>query len=221
MLFGPALYPGEELYPSNELYPDAPVGNADPKQHGTIVIDFKRGRGYSFGVHRHEGTISIGLIDNILYYGRRGMVPSDSLTGLEPCSEPFGDCFDTLVCDWLPGKGGPADESKEYDLATGDYSEGLEELTYKSPQFIDGSRTNLKEYEKFRLLFNGNFLVKLILENGDTVVEETISSELSADTFSLLGIPKSNNKSYSITIDIVGAGTVDSIQHTWKPRELA
>ena len=112
---------------------------------------------------------------------------------------------------------------------------GVEQLTYVSPKYINGSFSTLKEYEKIRINFYGEFTIKVIFDSGEVVLEEKISSlavgqrvELSngngalftEDSVVILGIPNNNNKSYSITFAITGVGDIKSIQYSWKPREL-
>jgi len=226
MVFGPALYPDTELYPSTDLYPNTPVGTSGVGQ-GTVTMDFKRGRGYSYVVHEYDSVESIGVIRDQVHFGRQYDVKDDPncidflpLALFEDCNAVgFPDCNATIPCSVA---GNACSRHRVYDLARPDAEAGLTKLVYVSPESIDGSRTNLKEYEKVRVLFNGSFRVRVVFDKNDEIVVDTnIESETpDEDTFALIGIPKDNNKSYSITLWIEGVGTVDSIQYTWKPREL-
>ncbi len=223
MAYGKALYPSNELFPSDELFPNAPTNPDDIIENSIVTIDFKRGNGYSFGITTYESVEALGVIHNTVNYGRKILNNNVPFVFDDPCEVQLTDCQMQAKCSVIPGVGDwETYQSIVFDRAIPDYSAGLEELVYLSPKAINGSRTNLKEYDKIRLVYRGNFLVQLYAENGDLIVEDLIRSDTSkVDAYAMIGIPNKENKSYSITAKITGKGVVDSIQYTWKGRELA
>jgi len=214
--YRPQLTPSEELYPSDTLYPSGALGVNDIED-GIIAIDFKRGNGYSYEILDFQGLASVGIRN-----GQPYCVTSIANVIFLPCDEPL-ECDAYLQCS-------------QYDLnLLGDRHYGdFASLVYISPQFIDGSFSTLKQYEKVRLNVLGEFKVKVIFSNGETVVEKDIYTKadenlmelLSGDEVSfdrdsveIVGIPNNNNLSYSIGFIIEGIGVIKSIQYSWKNRE--
>ena len=217
MHFQPILTPSNLLFPSDILYPMASKG-VHLLDSGIISMDFKRGNLYSYNLYDYDDMMSLGVIrGNVHTIGTNpGFVAM-------PCSEPLG-CDDYLVCT-------------RYDLnILGTYeSRQFTKLLYISPQFIDGSMSTLKQYDKVRINVWGEFNIKVIFSDGTVVVEENVVNkpnnllmklvtakdvEYSEDNITIIGIPNDNNNSYSIGFVIEGVGVIKSIQYSWKTREL-
>jgi len=215
--FQPTLVPSNLLFPSDVLYPLASVGT-DLLESGIISMDFKRGNMYSYNLYDYSDMVSLGLLRGAVH-----TITGDRLYRGLDCDTPLG-CDDYMKCT-------------SYDLnILGTYeSRQFTELTYVSPQFIDGSLSTLKQYDKVRINMWGDFLVKVIFSDGTIVVEERVVNmparirrellnardiEYSEDNTVIIGIPNSNNNSYSVGFIIQGTGVVKSIQYSWKNREI-
>jgi len=215
--FLPTLVPEHTLFPSNSLYPLASQGT-DDLETGIISMDFKRGNMYSYNLFNYPNTASIAVLRGTLHT----ITTKDEYIFLA-CEEPLG-CDTHLTCT-------------KYDMnILGTYdSRQLTELTYVSPQFINGSLSTLKQYDKIRINMWGEFNIKVLFSDGSIVVEDTVRNmpkeklvdlvsardvEVSEDNTVLLGIPNDNNNSYSIAFIIQGVGVIKSIQYSWKQREL-
>ena len=215
--YKPELTPLEDLYPRDNLYPSGALG-VNELEDGIISMDFKRGRGYSYGLLNFDGVASLGIKDGLPH-----SITSTANVVFLSCEDPI-ECDDYLQCS-------------QYDLnLMGDrHVLDYATLSYISPQFIDGSFSTLKQYEKIRVNVLGDFNVKVMFSNGDVVVEQDIKTadaentlallsgeEISfdRDSVELIGIPNNDNFSYSIAFIIEGVGIIKSIQYSWKNREL-
>jgi len=215
--FKPALVPAADLFPSDTLYPAAAMG-VNELQEGIIVIDFKRGNGYSYQLLSFQNVASVGIINNRPY------------CTTETPNIVFLDCDGPLECDEFL-------QCSQYDLnLLGDSTyDSFARFSYLSPQFIDGSFSTLKQYDKVRVNCIGEFNVKVIFSSGEVVADVDIKTtaddmliellsgqELSfdRDNVTQIGIPNNNNLSYSIAFLITGIGNIKSIQYSWKNREL-
>lgn len=215
--FQPILVPSNSLFPSDTLYPLASQGT-DVLDTGIISIDFKRGNTYSYNLYDYSTVASLGILR-----GQVHTITGDrSYRGID-CDIPLG-CDDYMKCT-------------SYNLnILGTYdSKQFTQLTYISPQFIDGSLSTLKQYDKIRINMWGDFVFKVIFSDGQVAVEEHIINspdnlrqelldsgdiEYSVDNTITVGIPNNNNSSYSIAFLIQGVGVIKSIQYSWKNREL-
>lgn len=214
MLFKPLLIPSDNLLPVNDLYPGGVSGaSISDEAQGMISLDFKRGRAYSYEYLNYPNIISTGL-----YKGDMFVVVDLNRTPINcqqhfSCLEPF--CFG----DFVLAKFNNSSPFSAY-----------KQLQYLSPQLIDGSFSTLKEYDKVRINFIGSFNISIIFSSGDVVIKDTIESPRlinsnltlnnEEDRVAIIGIPNTNNKSYSIQFFIEGQGIIKSIQYSWKPREL-
>ena len=215
LTFAPTMSPSEELYPNDDLYPGAMKGTGENElADGIVYIDFKRGAGFSYGTRTYNNSVSIGIFKNTPY-----LITFNKLELIDECDTVI-DC-EKLVCEG-------SYYLNRIDVVVGN---NYKSVHYVSPRLIDGSYSTLKEYDKVRLNFIGQFKVKVIFDDNKVVVEELISSdnlfkdttidiELLEDKLAIIGIPNNNNKSYSIAFDIEGYGVIKSIQYSWKPREL-
>ena len=216
--YKPQLTPSEELFPSDTLYPAGALG-VNEIEDGIITIDFKRGNGYSYEILDFQGLASIGVKD-----GNPHCITSIANVIFLSCEDPI-ECDEYLQCS-------------QYDLnLLGDrHYDDFAKLNYVSPQFIDGSFSTLKQYEKVRINGIGKFNIKVIFSNGEIAVESDVNiradesieelltgEEISFDRDSvfIIGIPNNNNNSYSIGFIIEGVGIIKSIQYSWKPREIS
>jgi len=214
--FQPILVPSNSLFPSDTLYPLSSVGT-DILESGIVSMDFKRGNLYSYNLYDYSEMSSIGIIRGDVHV----ITGDGSYVGMD-CNQPLS-CEDYIKCT-------------RYDLnILGTYdSRQFTELTYASPQFIDGSLATLKQYDKVRINMWGEFTVKVLFSDGTIAVEEKIVNkppetliallnagdiEYSEDNTVTIGIPNNNNNSYSIAFVIQGKGVVKSIQYSWKNRE--
>jgi len=212
LAFKPSLFPTDDLFPSFGLYPDGSVGTGDLEE-GLIYLDFKRGRGYSYGMYQYDNVASIGILDAELHVVT--FIPNVT----------FLSCEDPLPCDGYL-------QCNAYDLNLAGKLIGADftELFYISPTFVDGSYSTLKQYDKIRLNMIGKFNVKVLFSDGTVVIEEDIKvtdevtivdgKAFSKDDVTLLGIPNAENSSYSIGFMIRGRGVIKSIQYSWKNREI-
>jgi hypothetical protein len=215
--YKPQLTPSDELFPSDELYPAGALG-VDEVETGIIAIDFKRGNGYSYEILKFDNVASVGIRN-----GQPHCVTSTANVVFLECDEEL-ECDEYLQCS-------------QYDLnLIGDRKyDRFAPITYVSPQFIDGSFSTLKQYEKIRLNVIGSFNIKVIFSNGEVVMDTDVVSKATEsiiellrgddisfdrDAVSLIGIPNNNNLSYSIAFVITGVGIIKSIQYSWKNREL-
>jgi len=204
MSFKPNLFPHVTLYPSTKLFPGSVAGTGGVDQ-GIIAIDFKRGDGFSYKLIEYDDIRTVGLVDGEVHIGKGSLYKVDA-----PCNLPmFSTCVDTLDCS--PYSLNKLNVNK---------SQGFTTLYYISPELIDGSRATIKEYDKVRVMFQGTFNIKIIFDNDEVVLEQDIESLDGIDTFTLLGIPNAKNKSYFIKFMIEGIGSIESIQYSWKPREV-
>ena len=235
MSFKPALYPEHDLYPSNDLYP-AGVQGTNGIDQGLVMMDFKRGRGYSYQL---IDMPDIQYVD--IYNGFTGVVHGRSDESMFPvCDGPAWEhCLHTKNCSGYALS--YLDRTEEYqvryftpelDLYPSNYlypndviGYGWEEvnrsmpLTYISPLFVEGSPTTLKEYEKVRITFRGVFNVKILLDNDEIVQDVNIISVTNQENDSVvIGIPNERDRSYSIRFLITGAGVIRGIQWTYQMR---
>jgi len=232
MSYKPSLFPSADLFPREDLYPDAVQGTGDVEQ-GIVALDFKRGNSFSYkmidydniqtiGIYQGEVHVSTGVTlgDPTLhwFYCDKSMSCDEPI----PCSPypevtPFvcGDVMFPSCLDFMPCSPFDLNRMNIYG------GHGLTDLHYVSPELIDNSRVTLKEYDKVRILFKGIFKVKVVFDNGMLAVEQDIVSRIvERDDFVTIGIPNDHNKSYSIRFIIDGVGVIESIQYSWKTREL-
>ena len=211
MSFKPQLVPEETLFPEEDLYPNLVEGTGGLEE-GIIALDFKRGNGFSYKMIKYDRIVSLGIVRGDVHVGTGG--PRDGEISCERVL--FPDCDQFLNCS-----GFAANRLARYN------NQGLTTLTYLSPRLADGSLSTLKEYDKVRVLFVGDFTIKVIL-GGNVVIEKEISAPIITDIdnldklshFELIGIPNKRNKGHYIRFLITGVGVVHAIQYSWKPREL-
>jgi len=217
MHFMPTLVPDNELYPYERLYPLAAAG-VRLLEEGVISMDFKRGNVYSYNLYTHKNTSSIGE-----YKGKPHAISADIDKIFLPCDEPLV-CEDFMECT-----------KYNFNVMSAYANTRLTRLLYISPQFIDGSLSTLKQYDKVRINLWGKFNLKVVFSDGSVVVEEDIDNrhrtlytslittsaiDYSEDSTVIIGIPNNNNLSYSIGFILSGVGVVKSIQYSWKQREI-
>ena len=211
MSYKPELYPEDQLFPSNDLYPDSVVGTGGVEQ-GIISIDFKRGNGYAYKIYSIPLIQYIGLKD-----GKIAVSHGDPNTYAFDCNEiGFEDCY-----NWLPCSGFELAFLNTYPTEQLELKY-LAEMEYISPLMVDGSTVMLKEYDKVRIIYRGEFECKIYFDNDREVQYYSFASEEELE-FSevLIGIPNEDNKAYSIRFHIRGRGTVKGIQYSYKFREQA
>jgi len=232
MSFKPSLFPAETLYPSDTLYPDAVHGTGDVEQ-GMVALDFKRGQNFSYKLIQYDDIQTVGIYDGEVHVSTGRTIGDPTLHWLYcdetlPCDEPlecspypaptYFVCEDVMFPDclgFIPCSSFNLNRMNVYS------NQGLASLFYLSPELIDGSRATLKEYDKVRILFKGAFKITVLFDNGFIAVQQDIVSGLvEEDDFVTIGIPNEQNKSYSIRFIVEGIGTVESIQYSWKVREL-
>jgi hypothetical protein len=204
MSFAPALVPMDDLFPEDTLYPNLIEGTAGLDE-GIIAMDFKRGNGYSYKVISNEDMIALGMVRGEAHVST-GTAKGSSI----PCDDVmFPTCLDPLSCS---------------DYALNRMSvyngQGLAPLKYLSPKLVDGSLGMLKQYDKVRIFYTGLFDIKVIFDDGHTVVEQTMANLNDTDGFAIIGIPNNNNLSHSVRFLIEGVGIIYSIQYSWKEREI-
>ncbi len=66
MSFGPQLVPSETLYPEDDLYPNLVEGTSG-LDDGIIVMDFKRGNGFSYKLVNYNNITSLGIVKGEVY----------------------------------------------------------------------------------------------------------------------------------------------------------
>jgi hypothetical protein len=211
MSFKPELYPSESLFPRESLWPNGVNGTAGVDQ-GIAVLDFKRGRGYSYKIIDHGDIEYLDKVD-----GTIGITRGDWATAVFDCgTSAFEDCLGFIICsgfelDYL-------NPDMEVDLSN---VKNAAKITYLSPLLIDGTNSTLKEYEHVRLLFRGIFNIKIYFDNDRLIQEVTIESK-NAETYEYrkIGIPNEDDKAYSIRFKIEGRGSIKGIQYAFKYREL-
>lgn len=200
MAFGPILTPSISLLPAKTLFPNRVIGGTAISE-GIIGINFTLGRMYSYSVIESKGI------------GNLGNVSAKLLQGSKVSTIAFPVCSTRLTEDYfLP---------LEFYLSDlGSVVSNPRIFRYTSPMLIDTTYSTLKEYEKVRIVFSGSFTVVITLDGSGIVTSRTFSDSDSTDGFIILGIPNASNKGYGIQFDITGAGSIKSIQYTWKPREI-
>jgi hypothetical protein len=191
LAYRPILTPSDTLYPSDILYPNGSKGTGYVDQ-GIIVMDFKRGNGYSY---------------KILDYKCRYL---SSVNGYPTVT--VGDYDSGMQLEYIEFYNDVDFE----DLTT------MRELTYASPLLIDGSMTTLKEYDKVRVVYKGEFDIQVLFDDDKVVVSEHLEATNLPDfTAAIIGIPNNNDKSYSIRFVVRGRGVINGIQYSYKVREVA
>ena len=237
MSFRPELYPKYTLFPGDDLYPAGTSGVSGVDQ-GILIMDFKRGRGYSYQVLDIPNITMVGLLD-----GNVGLIHGlANEAGFPVCdNDGFPNCFHTLSCSGY--ELAYLDKHKEYqvtwfsplhDLYPHNFLYPMDvigfgwefinnslPLSYISPMFVENSPTTLKEYDKVRITFRGVFNVQVVFDNDRVVVDTMIASlNEKHNDFAIIGIPNADDKSYSIKFIISGLGVIRGIQWTWQSRSL-
>jgi len=210
-----ALVPKETLYPSESLFPLTSKGVSDVEQ-GVIMIDFKRGNGYSYQVYAYP---TIAYISNF-----RGEVAISMSRDEEPHKDyvlafmfenkAYREIYFTPSNYLYPSE----TLYPRNLLSYGDVSSDKPMLVkYISPVFDQGSESTLKEYDKVRVVANGDFTIEIIFNNNVVVNTYTISSDIFKQH--ILGIPNIFDKSNYIRFKIEGYGTIKSIQWSYVIRD--
>lgn len=216
MSFKPAMVPSDTLFPADDLFPGGATGiitEEGGSTEGIMAMDFRRGNMYSFHHLEYLNSLSLGIYKGELYMVLDGTKEPILCAQTFNCSTPF--CYGEQILAKLGGT--------DTDI--------YKKLSYISPQLIDGSYSTLKEYDKVRVNYIGQFTVSVIFSDGtEAIVQEISSKNLVyseqdlkglSDDVAIIGIPNDNNQSYSIQFKIEGRGIVKSIQYSWKNRELA
>jgi len=91
---------------------------------------------------------------------------------------------------------------KQYALTTGKKS--------------DGDLTNLKEYDKVRVMVGGYAYVTITIDSTDVISNYRVEEGVT-----IIGIPNENCKGYSIQFTVTGVGKLQDINYTVKGRDNA
>ncbi len=202
--FKPGLFPSDILYPRDDLYSDTAEGTGLVNQ-GIIALDFKRGNSFSYKMIDYDEIRTLGIVKNNVHVSTGGY-KSD----VTECEEPmYADCISYSNCTPFA-----------LNLMNIYEGQGATRLYYLSPRYIDSGLSVLKQYDKVRVQLRGAFNIKVLLDDGNIVVEQDIIADPDSDTFHLIGIPNKNNLGYYIQFLIVGIGVVSSIQYSWQSRKL-
>ena len=213
MSYKPILTPSDELFPDNELYPDGVVGTGGVEQ-GIITLDFKRGNGYAYKIYTFDLVQYLGTLD-----GKIGVIHGDPYTPLFPtCDEVgFPDCWAFIPCSGMELAYLNTFPMDQFEL------KHLAEMEYMSPLMVDGSTAMLKEYDKVRVIFRGQFNMRIYFDNNRQIQEQDFESPDTGIglefTETTIGIPNNDNKAYSIRFHVIGRGTIKGIQYSYKFRE--
>jgi len=236
LAYKPDLVPLPDLYPSNDLYPSGVKGTSGVDQ-GIIEMDFKQGRGFAYQAIDVPNVSMVGKLN-----GSAGFIYGTANTAaFEDCDAEL-NCFEPIRCSsyelayldkfteyqveyFAPNYNVfPSDNLYPMDII----GSGVElvkrsmPLTYVSPLLVDGSPTTLKEYDKVRITFRGKFRLLVIFDNDTIVVNRELQSIYDSENdFEIIGIPNTQDKSYSIRFVLYGIGIVRGIQWSWQPRSLA
>ena len=211
MAFKPFLFPEDSLFPSNGLYPDSPQGTGGLSE-GVIVIDFKRGNGYSYKLLDYPNVMYLDTLD-----GEIGVITgTPDQHALDCDGSGFPDCDAFMLCgSYELGYVG------KYDIDLITELHRWATLDYISPLLVDGSTTTLKEYDKVRISYKGKFTITIMFDNDRVLaVRELDFTEGFQFEDVIIGIPNSDNTANSIRFRVTGVGVIKGIQYSWKPREL-
>ncbi len=204
MSFMPQLVPEDDLYPEDTLYP-ALIDGTGGLDEGIIALDFKRGNGFSYKLISYNKIVSLGMVQGEVHVGtgaaKENVIQCDR--------NLFYSCLDFIPCS-----GYALNRLSMYN------GQGLAPLKYMSPRLADGSLATLKEYDKVRVVYTGVFNIKVLFDNGDVVVERNTAELDKQEGFIIIGIPNSNNKSQFIRFLVEGKGIINTIQYSWKAREV-
>ena len=88
-------------------------------------------------------------------------------------------------------------------------------LEFKSGDMTEGVVTNLKEYDKLRVVFKGTFTIVVWLEDGTAIIKEIDSKE---KTLQMIGFNNNKNRGTSLTYSVVGRGIIYAIDFVIKAR---
>lgn len=200
--FKPGLFPEDTLYPSDGLYPDSVLGTTGV-DIGIMALDFKRGNNFSYKIVSHDDINTIGIVDSNLH------VSTGNATGTQiGCDDVmYQDCLSFTNCS-----------PYELNVMNIDNGQNQARLTYLSPQFIDSGYSILKQYDKVRIRYKGDFNIKIYITEDEVLIDRAITSDV--EVTELFGIPNNDNLGYFIQFKIVGIGIIESVQYSWKNREM-
>ncbi len=88
-------------------------------------------------------------------------------------------------------------------------------LEFKSGDIISGTVTNLKEYDKTRIVYQGSFEVWVYLDD-ELVINKKITS--SSKELTMLGFSNSKNRGTRLSYTVIGVGTIYGIDFIVKGR---
>jgi ethanolamine utilization protein EutQ (cupin superfamily) len=88
-------------------------------------------------------------------------------------------------------------------------------LEFKSGDIINGEATNLKEYDKTRIVFEGEFDVRVYLD-GTEVITKRIASQ--TKIMQMLGFSNVKNRGTRLSYIVIGTGTIYAIDFTIRGR---
>ena len=209
MTFRPILVPLDTLFPSDSLYPGTAEGTGGLSE-GCLVIDFKRGNGYSFKLIDYPNMVYLDTLD-----GEVGVISGNYNDFAFECyTVGFPDCNDYLRCS-----GFELGYLTKYDANLINELHRWATIDYISPVLVDGSTTTLKQYDKVRIVYKGTFKVQVFFDNDRMVMERVLENTEGFEFLEeLIGIPNEDNLAYSIRFRVTGVGIVKGIQYSWQNR---
>jgi len=92
----------------------------------------------------------------------------------------------------------------------------LRTMSYRSGKLVDGTTTNLKEYDKVRVNLEGKGFITVYID--DVAV---ISNAAIVEPLTIIGIPNEQNKGYSIQFEVSGCDKLHGIEYSVKGRSNA
>ena len=207
MSFGSELYPSELLFPSNRLYPATSIDGNWFLPPGALVVDFSMGNP-SFSTLLDEGLSQLLVHNNMLHQLSYEVPESQNLVTENTINNIVTESgFFNITAQ------------KDTGVTLSQTLEGgeLRELTYVSPLLTEGSIGTLKQYEKIRVMFRGDIVIKIEDENNEEMQTEAFSSAKLISVW--VGIPVGQNRAHGIQFKITGNCIVNSIMYNWTPKE--
>jgi len=101
-------------------------------------------------------------------------------------------------------------------LIAGDIEVAKRTMAYRTGKVTDNAISNLKEYDKVRVNFEGKGFCTVFIDDEVVLLLEAL-----VDGVTTLGIPNEFNKGYSIQFEVTGVGKLHSIEYTLRGRENA
>ncbi len=208
MAFSSSLYPANNLFPSDDLLPNVNPETGQGLEDGAIVIDFTSGSP-SFSSLADPLMRSLLVVNGDLQHlAVNSIVRSNLVTELGDANIVTESGIFNIVVQTKA----PSTRCITFGNAP------FREMKYVSPLLTEGSIGTLKQYEKIRIKFRGDFEVSAVNEHQEVLQIENLISIRNTSTW--INIPVSSNRGNGIQFKIYGQGVIESLMYTWTPMEI-